>query len=526
MVLWKKESKSANAPFVDLFENGLSQAKINEWNRKVASGDWKSELLYYDKISAGKNDQNSTEIRVFGNNSFEREKWYEAMELYSKSLCFVVPGSLNESLAYANRASCFLKLNRFDRCLRDIDLATRAKYPNIPKLMRRKAQCEQAMTKTVQKKLVEPKLSFQPNEKFPCMANVLEVKQDIEFGRHIVVNSDINVGQTVLIEKGYISLGSAPDRVLCYNCMSGDQNFIACPNCTDVMFCNEKCRDENIVHKKFCGAKLNRMPHDVRYLAESALMGIVAFSTADEMMKFATETISKRGKQMTIAANDLKSKYQMFLNLQPGRYEQLDMELVYKTFVALMDNSMIKSIFDSVQSQRFLMHLIAEHSIIISNNVFRISVDNGTIGMKMGLVTSLFNHSCAPNIFNGLNGDTDVFITTRPIKKGEQLFVNYKLGDVTTKLRQAILLSKFNFLCKCDKCEPHCLQADRLAMKSNPDFQFMRVALMQQQFNISNLKEKCVEFLQTFGHLPWSDEIEVALKIYTEILFNEYFKKY
>lgn len=111
MVLWKKESQNAEAPFVDLFENGLPQAIINAWNRKIVSGDWKSELLYGEKISAGKNDRISANIRAMGNVSFEQKNWYEAMEFYSKSLSFAVPKTQNESLAYANRASCFLKLN-------------------------------------------------------------------------------------------------------------------------------------------------------------------------------------------------------------------------------------------------------------------------------------------------------------------------------------------------------------------------------------------------------------------------------
>lgn len=530
MVLWKKESAKADASFVDLFKNNLPQAKINAWNRKIASGDWKSEVLFDAKMIAGKNNQNSSKLRAMGNAHFEQGTWYVAMEFYSKSLCFAVPGTQNESLAYANRATCFLRLNRFDECLRDIDLATKANYPNMPKLMRRKADCEKAMKIIDQRKTTEAKLDFPPNEQFPCMANVLEVQQNAEFGRHIVAKDDIDVGQTILIEKGYISLGSAPDRVLCYHCMEGDKNFIACPNCTDVMFCNDKCRDENIIHEKFCGANLNRMPHDVRYLAESVLMGIFAFSTASKMMPFVLETISMRGQQLPTAANDLKTKYELFLSLQPDKPERLDLELVYKVFTALMDNASIKRMFDSVQSKRFLMHLVAEHSLIISNNVFVISVSNGTIGKKMGLVTSLFNHSCAPNIFNGLNGDTDVFIAVRPIKKGDQVFVTYKLGDLPTQLRQMMLQAKFGFICKCDKCDGNWFDADYLAdcieMKSYPDFELLKAAHQKQRFNIPHLKEKCVEFLREFGHRRWSEEMDVALKVYTQILFNEYFKKY
>lgn len=40
--------------------------------------------------------------------------------------------------------------------------------------------------------------------------------------------------------------------------------------------------------------------------------------------------------------------------------------------------------------------------------------------------TSLFNHSCCPNVQTVHYNDIIVLQTVRPIKKGQQLFVNYK----------------------------------------------------------------------------------------------------
>lgn len=53
---------------------------------------------------------------------------------------------------------------------------------------------------------IELKLCFDPNEKYPCMADVLEVQKNSDFGRHIIAKSDIAVGKIVLIEKSYVSL--------------------------------------------------------------------------------------------------------------------------------------------------------------------------------------------------------------------------------------------------------------------------------------------------------------------------------
>lgn len=110
----------------------------------------------------------------------------------------------------------------------------------MPKLMKRKTKCQQEMEKaTPKKESIELKLSFGPNEKYPCMADVLDVQKNSKFRRYISAKKDIAVGQAVLIEKSYISFGCAIDRVQCYTCLKEEQNSIACPKCTDVMFCSE-----------------------------------------------------------------------------------------------------------------------------------------------------------------------------------------------------------------------------------------------------------------------------------------------
>lgn len=139
-------------------------------------------------------------------------------------------------------------------CLRDIELAEQAKYPIIDKLLQRKAKCQRLMQGATKEEEDDLQLSFEPSVNFPYVANVLEVQRNEEFGGHVVANCDIDVGKTVVIEKAYCSLGQAPDRFQCYTCTKEEANFVACPRCTDVMFCNEECRNENIIHKKFCGA--------------------------------------------------------------------------------------------------------------------------------------------------------------------------------------------------------------------------------------------------------------------------------
>lgn len=543
MVLWKRESCSVDASFVDLFERFESPylaASFKNWDRKLEAAKWNKKFMLHE-IVPGKSNETSDYLREAGNRKFREKDFIEAMELYSQSLCFAEPETNNVSLAYANRATCFLRMEKFDKCLRDIDLAVEANYPFMQKLMKRKDECKQAMEKAGPKTdAIEIKLDFERNEKYPCMADVLDVQKNTEYGRHIIAKCDIGVGLTVLIEKSFISNGNAIDRVQCYGCLKEERNFIACPKCTDVMFCSKECQN-NIIHEKICGENLNRMPSEVRYLAESILAGLVAFSSADDMMQFVNDILQKR-TEVPPATNDQRSKYGLFLSLQPSKRITLDIdpnarnmewlgmavsniELIYKVFTALLEIPLVSVMFITLKSKRFLMHLIAEHSFILANNSFKLSVPGGVIGRELGLVSSLFNHACAPNVFNATNigGDTDIFISIRPIKKGDQVFIGYGYPlEEVTEVRRAELKQKYNFDCKCDKCEPHSSDSDRSLMASNPNFQCVRAARFGiNSKNLPNLKYNCIAFLNECGHLPWSKEMGIVLDTFTNILFDE-----
>lgn len=316
-----------------------------------------------------------------------------------------------------------------------------------------------------------------------------------------------------MIEKSFISLGYAPDRVQCYNCLKYRGNFLACAECTDVMFCSKEYRNKNSIHKTFCSETINRMPLKIRYEAESLLLGIIEFSNANEMMSFVEETLAKRFVQVPHEFKDSRSKYGLFLSLKPTKVA-LNYDDIYKIYTALLDIAFIKNMFRTENSQRFLMHLVAEHWAITCNNSFQLNVRGGCLAKRLGVVMSLFNHSCAPNLLNRAVRDhlnTTVFITQRLVKKGEQLFITYDLDSTQ-------LLQNYHFYCKYDKCVPHCEPSVHSTMKGDSNFQFL-VSLPDQQLQheSSIVKDKCEAFLRKFGHFPWSNEMEFVLKMYDKV---------
>jgi SET and MYND domain-containing protein len=76
------------------------------------------------------------------------------------------------------------------------------------------------------------------------------------------------------------------------------------------------------------------------------------------------------------------------------------------------------------------------------------------LGLALGNVTSLFNHSCVPNAYWRANADTGKLEiwSSRTISRGESIRISYGV-DGTRKERQERLQSSYGFTCQCELCQ-------------------------------------------------------------------------
>jgi hypothetical protein len=92
---------------------------------------------------------------------------------------------------------------------------------------------------------------------------------------------------------------------------------------------------------------------------------------------------------------------------------------------------------------------------IVRCNSFSVADETGlSVGQALhaGNMTSLFNHSCAPNC---LMDCRQTIVTMRDVSVGEQLTVSY-IPQLfwPKKLRQDGLAERYFFTCRCSRCEP------------------------------------------------------------------------
>lgn len=92
----------------------------------------------------------------------------------------------------------------------------------------------------------------------------------------------------------------------------------------------------------------------------------------------------------------------------------------------------------------------------------------------------------------------------------------------TTGQRQAFLNQNFGFECHCDKCKPLELQSNARAMMMADPFvkhclKYHRTSKMVVTEQFGNL---AIDFLKKFGHLPWLEEIGMALNVLRKLILD------
>ncbi|XP_055295208.1 SET and MYND domain-containing protein 4-like [Sitodiplosis mosellana] len=444
--LWKKESNGAEAQYVDLFAHLDDEQK----------GDLIDEFTKLSTTSAGhKDNQSSRTFRQRGDDFFRDENWSEAMDSYNESLRYA-DESENVSIVYLNRSSCFFNMKMYEKALVDAERAMSSNAPThlIPKLDQCKQRCRERVDNIKQPPEWVPTLSYEANENHPCLANVIDINYNREFGRYLVATADIPIGRTVLVTKSIASAFTAEKQAYCHTCQKIKMNFIPCKNCSDVMFCDEDCANKDHLHKMECQSCYHQIK-DIRpkLIVRTILVAIDIFPNIESLITFVHEVTSDKGcDTIPKTSCDAPSKYGIFLTLTPS-YKDKNLFRAYRafTYINLMPN--VKQMFDTEAKQRFLMHLVLHHTILIPKNAFGTRAQYTLEDIYD--VLSMANHSCSPNLESFIRGKLYYCETVRPIEKGDQLFINY-LGDEViepTSRRWEYIKKNWGFDCKCDKCK-------------------------------------------------------------------------
>jgi hypothetical protein len=299
------------------------------------------------------------------------------------------------------------------------------------------------------------KLSYKPNPKYPSFADCIELRSNRKYGRYLVTNQDLKVGDIIAIEEFfYYSINDDRDEKEKSGCLMNYQfcafchkskllDLVPCDQCVFTMYCDEKCRENNIRRGHFfecsqMGSLIITAPLHTAITAFFTALSICN-NSIDDLEELIKEAY-KFQKPMTVfdfdfsKMTEIEKKKKLVQIVYCGQRRKLNDEEI-KCTAKLIQCVFMRSLLTAAMlkaNTKFIVNFISIMNEIQSQNSFALhkevsKLGEGTVcagdGICPGL--SLLNHSCAPNVMHLHIDKRFALIVTRKIQKGEQIFDAY-----------------------------------------------------------------------------------------------------
>lgn len=403
------------------------------------------------QLREGKNEKLAKEHRESGNRRFTDDNFVGALSLYNQSIAYGMKAD-NLSLCYANRSAVYYELGMFEKCLENISMAKKLKYPMklMPKLNKRAEDARRGLRSSEEipnrhfdcfSKLTKPASKEQPFI-IDCLegSNLDDVKK-----RRIRTTSALVTGDIISKELKPVSQLLKPKLLFthCTYCLSTDaaMSMIPCKLCSTAMFCNDECykKANDLFHSIECPIidGIYGMLSESMWLGlRTVLIGISICGTVEKYQDFLVDAATKKvnileqtfmGSENITEVDDL-DRYRAIVNLPVDDEFELE-DCVGAAFAlklltehsTLINDANIKFMAATLYNS---MRIARENALLLEETYSMIGLTNEITfyGRALFPFACNFNLSCAPN-FLLLNNKTSMLgVVIRPIPAGGVLY--------------------------------------------------------------------------------------------------------
>ncbi|XP_041784949.1 SET and MYND domain-containing protein 4-like [Anopheles merus] len=468
-----------------------------------------------------KDNAKALAARNRGNELFAAEGEYlKSLQHYNESIAYSEPGSETRALAYGNRSAVCLRFDMYEECLESIRLARASNYPaRLADKLNKREQHVKRCIEEMDAELSdgEPievgkhrsrymgypvlKLSYEAHANVPQLVKCVELRQDSQYGRHLVTTQKLKVGDVLLIEKPYASMLNDQERYKrCAFCHNEDRfTLIPCEGCTVTMYCSEECRDKahRQYHRYECGVL-----RDCWRIVGSLLGGMVGLRTVAKAIASFDQDLEgwidhlntldeAKVNAFTVDWNEVTDSdmydtvHVLATNQKRRSCKDLAMLIFFASIVhrLLLERTELGTLCESNPARsKLLFDLLLRHvqtSLINKKQVSHMKsceidqedeyefnyfgydsddeeqYEERTHAIAVYPLFSMVNHSCIPNVapIHLLDGRC-AFVASRPIAAGEQLFDVYGFAtmEFDRSFRLLCLEQCYNFKCRCAVC--------------------------------------------------------------------------
>lgn len=395
-----------------------------------------------------------------------RGAFFETFLNLNKALACVMPG-VSVSIVMQLRSELYDLLQMPRESLQSLQWAE--SHDASVDLTERKVACEVAIASDV----IPPdatlalRLTHTPNPTIPYISSCLKLRTSVKFGNHVFTGRNLAIGDVICIEKPlfggmYAEDGSANHEKdshfqRCFHCFSySNMNLFPCENCNFVLFCSLMCQQEahNIYHKYECS--INMKLHGVQHIVLSMRSFFFALYLHNGSIAELRAAIEARAgaPPMTIFDCDARDPE----SLERAR-NLMYVFHSYKAEPRATKNNVFAMIFRLLPelsvmwqgNEDFILTFLARHINNSRELEQELTQWPGNTPDIFGQMTSpqpnacdnyfirkvvghayypfvgLLNHSCVENVHRHIDQHLKtILIVSRPIKAGQQLFLNYK----------------------------------------------------------------------------------------------------
>lgn len=401
-----------------------------------------------DYFREPKNNPKSLALRNEGSKCFSKKKYINALRLYNESICFATENSEELSIAYANRSAVYFELKEYELCMQNIELARQTTaYPErlFEKLNRRETKCKDILNCkwgiAKSSRSLKPRLSYTTHKTVPFIVNSLEIKQDDTFGRYVITNKDLNVGDIIAIDEPFAFIVPKSKQFeRCEHCyIENTMSLIPCRWCTAVMFCSQTCFEDAYqqYHKYECPI-IDYLNNQVRVRfcllpLRITLYLLSTFTSMNDLVEFINELDGNDNNIFNInyiPAYNRMVRYASVFSLQEGRStgsREREVQLLFALLAVLIKKTDLHEHLTSSMIS-LLMDLQRRHLLISTiNSSANLDLTDENSDNMIGIYPfrSLLNHACSANVMSTSYGKNVIISVLRPIFAGEQLFDSY-----------------------------------------------------------------------------------------------------
>lgn len=448
-------------------------------------------LRFYDKESAKERTLTTKcadTSNSFSSTGFSLTKvglYINAIEYYNKALCFAMPNTTLEALLYSYRANAYFNMGLYEESILSFKLALEHNFPD--ELRSEVITILKICHFELEKKKCQPeepafriRLSYPPNTRNPYVIEGVHVEENDQFGRHLVTEFPLNVGDVICIEEAFASCISPAQRYnRCTNCLQEVPHLLfPCKSCTNAMFCSKHCHD--VAWEEFHSIECSLTDELIALKVETISLAFRAFLKSMKWfnnslvelqfyLKRAKEQQENRGRLLNPFDLDywnLNKKHE-FLAYFNGHSEDRHLHMgIRKTFlVSSITMASLLGNYTEYESQMrtpmmklFVIELMRHLVTVNANNCYEIGVvsrERSQVAIGLFLNMSMASHACAPNVRRmRVDVAKHMWVVTRPIKAGGQILDTYGSCFYRHPLeeRQERCRTHYGFDCDCIAC--------------------------------------------------------------------------